>query len=295
LTSSSSLGNYGTRVRATLGSEIGLVWNKDLTVPLKDGRTASLHADELRVINADECAARLTFYSECYATAAVAEQVGVMLSVGLVWAAISKKFSLQLDYETALPAEVYNLSGSLTFGVKASGLTYWRLEDHKFQSLVRPVLDTWTGLPDNVRLSMELFVAAPFEATSRARFVSIVSALEPLARPIGYDAATQKLVDDYVALLDIRPEVPEHARRSLRGRLKYFRAESISQSLKRLTSELLPGDHDAAEVVDEAYGIRSNILHEGQAYADLDHRIPKIAGVLRRLYAATTGWPLVTP
>ena len=106
MTSSGALGRYGTRVKATLGTEIGVLWKNDLTIQLKNGHTAYIHADELRRINDEDCAARLTFYSEGYPTATDAEQVGVMLSVGLVWAAISKKFSLHLNYETALPAEV---------------------------------------------------------------------------------------------------------------------------------------------------------------------------------------------
>ncbi len=102
-------------------------------------------------------------------------------------------------------------------------------------------------------LSMELFAAASLESNDRARFVMVVSALEPLAeqKPLGpevgrtVDALCMQLIED--------SSVPENLRESLRGRLLQLKHESVRQALKRLCEKWFPIEPTAWKSIDHAY------------------------------------------
>jgi hypothetical protein len=57
-----------------------------------------------------------------------------------------------------------------------------------------------------------------------------------------------------------------------------------SKAIRRLISDKLHGDADALATIDEAYNIRSRILHDGATDADLEMKGREVEAVVRRVF-----------
>jgi hypothetical protein len=64
-------------------------------------------------------------------------------------------------------------------------------------------------------------------------------------------------------------DIPPELKPSLEGRLRQLRQESIGQALRRLVRDALPNQPKASQVIDDAYALRSQLIHSGVP-ADLD-------------------------
>lgn len=136
---------------------------------------------------------------------------------------------------------------------------------------------------------MEIFCAAGLESSQRAVFLALVSALEPLAREAFLGDGVATFVNDCVAQLRTSDTVPSMLKASLEGRLQQLRNESIRQALRRLALETLPSQPDAAQAIDEAYALRSQIIHSGvpaDLDVDLERESREISTIIRAMYAS---------
>ncbi|MEH2038049.1 hypothetical protein [Nostoc sp.] len=240
---------------------------------------------------------KFTAYLEGFATASEAEEAGLKFAMSVLWAAVSFKCPLRLEYHTPLPCVVYDrtLQEGMLMGVEFRGMLT------SGASLVVEVLEqTFTSnIPiNNKRLlvSMELFAAARLEATERARFVGLVSALEPLAEQKKFEYPDlKKIVKDTLNKVQDSLDLPDDIKRSLEGSIRNITRESVSHAIKRLIVTHFTDDKMALEILEEAYTIRSKILHEGVFYPDLRDKSYKIEDVIRRLYSAIVGYELRDP
>lgn len=76
---------------------------------------------------------------------------------------------------------------------------------------------------------------------------------------------------------------------SLNGRLLQLRQESIRQALRRLTREVLPDQPGASKIVDDAYALRSQIIHSGKPAdldLDLESEAREISKIIRNIYSS---------
>ena len=125
-------------------------------------------------------------------------------------------------------------------------------------------------------------------ACDRARSCLRLSALEPLAQEAPLGESVNQFVGECANLLKANTDIPAELRASLEGRLLQLRQESIRQALKRLARETLPDRPDASIAVDEAYALRSQLVHSGVP-ADLDIDLEResrtISGIIRDIYA----------
>ena len=105
-------------------------------------------------------------------------------------------------------------------------------------------------------------------------------------------------VDSLCIALNSHESVPVHLRDSLRGRLLQLKRESVRQALKRLCGRWFPHDAHAWTVLDRAYGLRSELLHEGRP-SDLDILLVQetqiVSNYLRRIYEHEYGHPFKFP
>ncbi|MEK9509029.1 hypothetical protein WI460_12605 [Gemmatimonadota bacterium Y43] len=232
-------------------------------------------------------------------SAATAEREGLRIALALLWAAISHRFPLYLDYETITPVRVYDRTapqGGLTAHAHATvrrHLTLGSIIDE-----MNAVLRRSDSVEHGLILSMELFAGAQLEITERARFITLVSALEPLAAqenlPGEIDALVDRLLHEVAGtdLPEDRPGTPGRLKQSLLGRLRALKRESVRQAILRIVREALPGDQEALKAVDEAYGLRSDILHNGKTEPYLTHRSQALSRLIRRIYASRLGLEL---
>lgn len=100
--------------------------------------------------------------------------------------------------------------------------------------------------------------------------------------------AVNQFVAECAKLLRVSPNISPELRASLEGRLNQLRQESIRQALKRLALEALPSQPEAPAAVDEAYALRSQLIHSGVP-ADLDIDLEResraISAIIRDIYA----------
>jgi hypothetical protein len=239
---------------------------------------------------------------EGFATASHAEAMGLKLALALLWSAITKAFTMRLDYHAPLPCVVYdrsNVSGGISF--RAYGSVFSRATAADFADMMRDVLATPMEVDRRLLLSMELFSAARLEVSDRAKFLGLVSSLEPLAFQAEYPNSVLQLIDslrdqlqstDLNGLSNIEAS---NVKASLDGRLQQLRRESIRQALLRVIRELFPGDEASVKTIDGAYALRSEMLHHGTTDPYLDRKTHAIEQIIRRLYAKRIGKPLRIP
>lgn len=230
-----------------------------------------------------------------FPTASDAEEAGMQLAQALLVCAVSLNFGLRLSYLSHEPPTIYDRTVSL--GAFASGEAYSSFPqnavlDEFERAFLAPPKDR------RLLLSMELFAAAALESNERARFVMAVSAIEPLALQVELGPEVDLAIDFLTQQFDTCCNVPSQLRDSLRSRLQQLKRESVRQALKRLCARWFQGEADAWIALDRAYGLRSELLHEGRP-SDLDtllgHEMQIVSNYLRRIYQQEYGYPFKSP
>lgn len=237
---------------------------------------------------------------EGFATAGQAEQMGLKLSLALLWSAVSRKWALKLDYHTPKPCLVYDRTqnrGGLH--CVAYGSTHFRDDPKTVTELINQILSKEidfdpNNLFNNLLVSMELFTSARLESTERTRFVGLVSSLEPLASQESYDnQEIDNLVNKFIDQLSNITSINENIKHSIADRARKLCNESISQSIAKLVKKYIPDNPKVVESVAEAYKIRSYILHHGTFDTDLDEKSNELEDIIRFIYGRILELPLL--
>ncbi len=209
---------------------------------------------------------RMQLQLEGFSKAAEAEASGRRLVQALLWTAIQQRTALQLQYESYEPAYIFERNRSL--GMTCNG--YMTMGNNP-QKVIESLHKSYVFLPEpqpEILLSMEIFAGARLETSERAKYLLMVSSLEPLAKPESLGVTVDSFVADTINTLK-NSDIEESVKNSLMVRVKSLREESIGQSLRRLVKEILPEITKAPKIINEAYAIRSQLAHSGQPN-DLD-------------------------
>lgn len=230
-----------------------------------------------------------------FPTASDAEGAGMQMAQALLLAAVSMDFGLRLSYHSHEPPAVFDRTVSIGDSMSMEGYSSCPQQvvlDELEKAIATPVRDR------RLLLSMELFAAAALESNDRARYVMAVSALEPLAEQQDMGQEVSDAVDALCTQFDTDSSIPAPVRHSIRGRLLQLKRESVRQALKRLCATWFPAEPDAWTNIDRAYGLRSELLHEGRPN-DLDVLLQEetrsIAKYLRRIYQHEYDYHMRTP
>jgi hypothetical protein len=232
---------------------------------------------------------RFELILEGFPTATVAEAQGRRLSHAILWTAISLNYGVRLSYRTQEPVSVFDRTASKGNSMYAEGTVSNSpqvVQEQFAKGFAVEQVD-----PQSL-LSMEIFCSSALEASDRATFLTAVSALEPLVKEQSLGAAVDTFVDNCLASLRTMDSMNNQLRKSLEGRINQLRQESIRQAYRRLITEKLPDHPTAPGLVDYAYALRSELIHDGRLKdydIDLATETRKINGVLRLLYARTLG------
>lgn len=232
--------------RRPYAARVDFLLGKDIELPL-DGLVCLLATNDATVeleISPSQPKGDLQ-HLKCYRatiqgfkTSHEAEINGLRLSMSLLWAAISRKFTLKLEYHALLPCVVYDRTiqnggiGNLSYGY-----SFWPGNTNALADLMQEVLADSKSVDSQLLLSMELFAAARLEVTERARFIGLVSALEPLARPSDYPISIKQLISNFrdqlrsIEVPELSESETQKVRNSLNGRLRELERESIRQAL----------------------------------------------------------------
>jgi hypothetical protein len=224
---------------------------------------------------------------EGFATAASAERAGRRLALSLLWMAVKLDWPLRLEYATHEPASVFERNRSEGDRMEAYGEIFFAPD-----YILGQVHEAYSklGNPDQkLLLSMEIFCGARLESGQRAIFLTLVSALEPLAQPAQLGQEVSSFVDECQKnLLSVSAIAPE-TKDSLMRRLSELRHESIGQALRRLAQKVLPTNADAPRIIRDAYRLRSQLIHKGvpeDLDVDFELEARTVAAVIRDIYAS---------
>ncbi|HNS20719.1 MAG TPA: hypothetical protein PKH24_09475 [Sedimentisphaerales bacterium] len=228
---------------------------------------------------------RLSATIEGFATASEAERMGLKLSLALLWLAVSTKHHLRLEYHTPQPCVVFDRTQKSASGFSFSARLTLSSDPARLRIPLDEVLGRNREVDPCVLISMELFASSMLELTERARFITLVSCLEPLASQESYaNDRLENAISQFACQLATL-SLPEVMQESVVSRARALCRESISQSIIRLVQTHIPGNPKVVQCVREAYQIRSRILHEGTFDADLQEKGRQLADIIRYIYS----------
>ncbi len=285
---------YGARLTFQVRRSAHIGDLERVSLLLADGSLATIKPDETFDFQV-EGGKSYVLTVEGFPTASDAEAAGMQMAQALLLCAVSLDFGLRLSYQSHEPPTVFDRTLSAGMFGFATAYTSWP------QDIVLSELWRAIETPQQNRrllLSLELFASASLESNDRARFVMAVSALEPLAVQESLGDEIANAVDELVAQLCEHSTIPASHKDSLTGRLLQLKRESVRQALKRHCLRWFPHDSAAWKVLDHAYGLRSELLHEGRP-ADLDLLLAEqtmtISKYLRAIYEREFGLQLRAP
>ena len=233
---------------------------------------------------------------EGFSTTSTAEKMGLKLTLALLWTAISRKWYLKLDYSTPQPALVFNRTQSRGLAATLHGTVIFRSPAKDLIERLNEIFSKNNEVDPRLLISMELFSSARLEPTERARFVGLVSSLEPLVIQEAYnDSRLDSLINNFISELDKVTTIEQSIKKSIDGRARSLGRESISQALTRFIKNFFPDNHKIVNFVKDAYDTRSRILHNGTYDDDLDKAGYKLEEIIRYIYSQILQLDLASP
>jgi hypothetical protein len=288
-TPSSDTHPYGLRADLLLGSNIELSMPEievshglgEFTLRLCAANTnAREQANNLK---------RVTATLEAFSSPSEAERVGRWFAASLLWVAVSKRVTLTFErWYGDEPVALFERDRSPGFSVRAEGRAFWPVSTDEFCSLAEQLFRSQPEVSTDLLVSMQFYAAARLEVTQIARFVTLMTALEALSVQRDYGDQVAAVLDSLALELDAHESLAGDAQTSLRqslmGRMRQLRQESVRQAILRTVKTYSEGG-EVVRFIDEAYGVRSKILHEGARVANLDDLIQRTESIIRSLYS----------
>lgn len=288
---------YAVCVSLKLGSNIELDLNGD------EGRFSFADDSTVRIVKEKASprekanfVKRITVHLEAFSTACEAERAGKLFVLSLLWVAASKRVTIAFEKWTGdFPFAVRDRTRPSGFSCRGEGRVFYTVRPDELTSIAADAYRLGKDVAPNVLTSMEFYASARMEASERARFIALVTALEALSVQRDYGDDVASILAELAARLEASPsfagEEKASMRNSLSGRIKQLRQESVRQAIVRTVQEHI-SDRETIRFVDEAYGVRSKILHEGLRAPEVHTLTHRLESVLRQVYSAILGLPL---
>jgi len=221
---------------------------------------------------------------EGFSTAGEAEKIGLKVALGLLWGAVSRQFAAKLLYSTPLPCSVYDRTKSKGLMMTGHATIEIGLGISGIVGPLESIISSKSPADLKLLIAMELFASSRLETTARSRFVGMVSSLEPLADQQKYQhPELDRLISSFKNELS-SSTIPSEIANIIKNRIDSLKIESVSGAIRRLVRQLLPNEPESLEIIDEAYNIRSRILHDGATDSDLELKGREVEAVIRRIF-----------
>jgi hypothetical protein len=188
-------------------------------------------------------------------------------------------------YDDSVETVFASISGQGSVGKSGAG----------FLQLLGHVLERSPSLSDKEKLALELFSSLHFEASLRARFLTLVTIVETLSenpsRPAKALAHVEKLEKETE-----KAELEPGERASILGALKWLRVQSIGQKTRSLVSSHLGetafGEKRADKFFADCYEVRSTMTHYGKTPSAINLLMPELERLVAELLYAIVEKPL---
>lgn len=288
---------YSVRMQLVLGSNIELILDgDDIRLPFAGPYTLRVIRVRTPVGEEARDQTRITVHLDAFPSASEAERAGRLLTTSLLWFAAFKRVTIGFrkrtgDYLFAIRDRTQS-SGDT---VEGKGRVFYKVTPEELASVAEQAFRSEVDVSQSVLVSMEFFAAARLEVTQRARFISLMTALEALAEQSDYGEEIGGVLLDIASQLESHPTLQgpdkERLRASLSGRVKQLRKESVRQAILRSVREHID-DVETLRFVDDAYGLRSKMLHEGHHVAEVPNLCNRLEVVLVQAYSSILQLPL---
>ena len=288
---------YSVRMALRLGSNLELdVGEDDVRLPFAEDYVIRLTSEHTPPQEQAFDQKRVTVHLDAFPSASEAEHAGKLLTLAFLWFAAFKGVTVGFRKRTGdylFAVRDRTVSPGMT--MEGRGRTFVRVKPEELVAVAELAYAAGIDPPQELLISLEFFAGAYLEQTPRARFIALMTALEALAVQQKYSEEIGSLLEKLACKLEdssiLEGADNERLRKSLSGRLRNLRRESVRQAIVRLLEQYLP-DQGAQGFVDRAYEVRSKMLHEGHRSGDLAELSHELGSLLRKLYAAITGLPL---
>lgn len=142
----------------------------------------------------------------------------------------------------------------------------------QLQRVFRSALDLAPEFSEREQLALELFGTALFEQSERARFVTLMIAIEALLEPKERSSKAIEMVESFAKQVQANTELSKSERDSLFGTVRWLKLESINRTGRNLAGEALAGHQYLGMTPDSffklCYEVRSEIVHTGAVRSD---------------------------
>lgn len=290
---------YSVRMALLLGSNLNLLLDDD-ELSITFARDYVLRFVAARTPPREEAnrQRRLGIHLDAFSSAAEAERAGKLLTLSVLWFAAYKAVTIGFRRRTGdYPFAVRDRTVPPGITMQAEGYASYQLAPEELAAIAEQAFIAGVDPPQNLLISMEFFAAARLESTDRARFISLMTALEASSTQQDYGEPIVTVLDQLARDLQAHPMLigidSDRVRSSLAGRVRQLRHESVRQAILRTVRTSIDSEEEA-RFVDDAYGIRSKMLHEGHLSHGLHAKSNRLEGILRQMYSAQLGLSLPT-
>lgn len=166
------------------------------------------------------------------------------------------------------------------FGGISAAVTIGRPSE-KFAEDFKKAYEVSLNFSDKLSLSFELYGASHFEKSLRAKFLSLITAIESLCEQENNSEAAVRHIEDLINQTISNFHGPE--KESIINRLGQLKKESISRACKKTVADNLESE-DVAQF-EYLYNVRSRMLHDGRTPkgVDLGTEVPKLDKIVSKL------------
>lgn len=167
-------------------------------------------------------------------------------------------------YQDDLPVRIFGANASLTTGKTSA----------RFTEEFKKAYELSLNFSDKLLLAFELYGASHFEISIRARFVSLITAIESICVQGNHSVTVLNYLDELIKFTNANFDDPE--KNNIVNGLARLKIESVISACKKIVAANL--GVDAAKQFAKLYNIRSRILHDGRTPegVDLDTEVPKL-------------------
>ena len=291
---------YAVNISLTLGNNVELIMDSPLAqFPFAGNHIIRIVREHTNNREQANHLKRISVRLEAFSSACEAEHAGKMLALSLLWVAASKRITLTFERWTGkFPFTIRDRTQATGIEVHGEGRGFQEVEPKELHCIAEEAYKLNLDVPTVLLTSMEFFAAARLEITERARFISLMTALEALSEQHDYGKEIASLLAGLAFQLESSPllagQDKNDMRDSLSNRLKNLRTESVRRAIKRTVQKHL-SDENIIRSIDEAYNIRSKILHEGIMMPDLDSITHRLEDSIRQIYSSILGLQLRIP
>ena len=148
----------------------------------------------------------------------------------------------------------------------------------RFKERFSKYLTIGPPITDEQALGLELYSLSHFEASARARFVTLISALESTVTPTDRGAVAQAHLNSLIQVTQAA-KLDEADKKTLVNALGNLKTESITTACRRLVQTY--GQEGDELLWQECHSTRHKLVHSGKASKSIHELLPKLDSLVR--------------